>query len=91
VNPSPNLPSTGKPLPGKPDPNNNLQCRDYALRSVEQNIMQMALNCGFQPPVWSSDHQMHFDWCVQGNNLATTAGWIKTRDAQLNACAQKKK
>lgn len=80
----------GQAIPGKPDPNDHPQCRDYALKSVQQNQAQLALGCGFQPPVWSNDHQMHFDWCVQGN-LAVALGAIKARDAQLTACKLNKK
>jgi len=80
----------GQVIPGKPTPNDHPQCRDYALKSVEQNQKQLALGCGFQPPVWSNDHQMHFDWCVQANNLASTPGAIKARDAQLTVCMLRK-
>jgi hypothetical protein len=81
----------GQAIPGKPSPNDHPQCRDYALKSVEQNKRQMALGCGFQPPVWSNDHQMHFDWCVQGNHLAATGAAIIARDAQLAQCMLERK
>ncbi len=81
-----------KPSPGatptKPTPDTHPHCKDYALRAVQQNQEQLKLNCGFQPPVWSNDHQAHFDWCVQGNNASGIQAETQKRDAQLAACKQ---
>ncbi len=90
----PNVPGTAIPgqivPPATPTPNNNPQCRDYALKAVEQNQEQLGLGCGFQPPVWSNDHQMHFDWCAHGNNVATAAAETQKRVAALAACKSTK-
>ena len=90
---APNLPSIGTPLkpgPGPLTPNKEPLCRDYALKAVELTIDAEALKCGFQPPVWSHDHQMHFDWCMQGNNAATAATETQKREAALAACKSAK-
>jgi len=80
----------GTALQGKPTPDQRPECRDYALKSVQQNQEQLKLGCGFQPPVWSNDHQMHFDWCVRGNNATLANTETQKRDAQLTSCKQAK-
>ena len=70
-------------------PDIELICRDYALKSVEQNIEASNLSCGFVPPVWSNDHQMHFDWCMQGQNHVQTQPALDRRASELAACAQR--
>lgn len=89
------VPGAALKNPGKaksivPTPDTHPQCKNYALKSVQQNQEQAKLGCGFQPPAWSNDHQMHFDWCVKGNNAAGIQSEIGFRDAQLAACKQAK-
>jgi len=87
--PLPVLPKA-KPIPGGliilGDPNSDPQCRDYAMRSVDQYHAAQKAGCGFQPPVWSSDYKMHFDWCQRGKNRDAAAGHLTGRDAKLKAC-----
>ncbi|MDP1669163.1 hypothetical protein [Phaeovulum sp.] len=85
---SPNLPSPGQLL-NPPPPgivNNEPACRDYALKAVEMNTEALKLGCGFAAPVWSNNHQMHFDWCMQGANVAAASGENIKRAAALDAC-----
>ncbi|GEM_PF-1822165 len=81
---SPNLPSPGQPL--NPAASNEPACRDYALKAVEMNVEAQKLGCGFASPVWSNDHQMHFDWCMQGANVAVASGENIKRAAALDGC-----
>lgn len=74
--------------PAPPTPDQHPVCKDYATRSVEQYHEAQGLGCGFVPPVWSSDHQAHFDWCVRGNNAQTVAGHVAARDRALADCRQ---
>lgn len=84
------IPGSALQPKGKPTPDQRPECRDYALKSVQQNQQQLALGCGFAPPVWSNDHQMHFDWCVQSNNAKLIKAETQKRDAQLASCKQAK-
>lgn len=65
-------------------------CRDYALRAVEMNRAAQSLGCGFGPPVWSNDHQMHFDWCMKGDNHRLAPQENTGRAQQLDGCRQAK-
>ncbi|MDP3961643.1 MAG: hypothetical protein Q8Q26_16535 [Pseudorhodobacter sp.] len=81
---SPNLPSPGQAL--NPVATNEPACRDYALNAVAMNVEAQKLGCGFAPPVWSNDHQMHFSWCMQGANAASAGPETKKRAAELDGC-----
>ncbi len=79
---SPNLPSPGEPVLDKEQ-----ICRSYALQAVEWNQIAQQLQCpGFNPPVWSNNHQMHFDWCMQDNNVSTTAFHNNQRAWAIQTC-----
>jgi len=80
---APNLPSPGQPVnPAANEP----ACRDYALKAVEMNVEAQKLGCGFAAPVWSNDHQMHFDWCMQGANATFAQGENASRKVDLDLC-----
>jgi hypothetical protein len=81
---SPNLPSPGQPL--NPAASNEPACRDYALKAVEMNVEAQKLGCGFAAPVWSNNHQMHYDWCMQGANVSVASGENIKRAAELDSC-----
>ena len=76
------------PAPQPPTPDQHPVCTSYAKRSVAQYHQAQALGCGFQPPVWSSDHQGHFDWCIDGDNAQTVQNHIAARDRALSDCRQ---
>lgn len=86
------LPDTGQPL----NPNNTAvssredNCRAYAIRAVEQYASARAFGCPTPPPVWSPDHQMHFDWCMLPGNAKLSAQGTAFRDAALTACLKGK-
>lgn len=81
----------GKAVPkAPPTPGNHPVCRNYALKAVQQNQEAQKLGCGFKPPIWSNDHQMHFDWCVNGNNQNLAANETKKRQNRLNDCKKAK-
>lgn len=61
-------------------------CRIYALDAVTANKEAAKLGCGFKPPVWSNNHQNHFDWCIQGANVSSTPGHTAKRTAALAKC-----
>ncbi len=65
------------------------KCRDFALTAVKQNQIAAKHQCGFMPPVWSNDHQKHYEWCIHGNNHNNTADETHKRDLALQKCAQK--
>ncbi|MBW6505427.1 MAG: hypothetical protein K0B00_01615 [Rhodobacteraceae bacterium] len=85
---SPNLPSPGQPLNPVPPAivNNEPACRDYALKAVQMNTEAQKLGCGFAAPVWSNNHQMHYDWCMQGANASVASGENIKRAAALDSC-----
>ena len=83
----PNLPSPGQPVPDNPNKEQN--CRNYALEAVNWNQMAQQFGCpGLNPPVWSNNHQMHFDWCMLDNNVTTTAFHNGERAKAIQACQQ---
>lgn len=61
-------------------------CRTYALTAVKHNQQAAKLGCGFKPPVWSNDHQMHFDWCMRGNNSKLAGNENKKRQQKVTQC-----
>ena len=64
-------------------------CRKYALDAVELNHEAQKYQCGFKPPVWSNNHQNHFDWCRHGDNSKYTVNANKKRKASLQTCKAK--
>jgi hypothetical protein len=65
-----------------------VRCTEYANEARRQFRDQAALNCNFAPPVWSDDFNLHFNWCMQGNNIdQIDAGWLM-REAGLAVCRQ---
>jgi len=88
--PAPKAKSPGLPSPGQAVAARDAACRDYALKAVEANVEQLKLGCGFQPPVWSNDHQRHFDWCMQGANDQFIGAETKKRSLALKDCRQAK-
>lgn len=70
--------------------NNEPLCRTYALTAVDLTVEAEKLQCGFQPPVWSKDHQTHFDWCMQGANATVAPSQNVQRSADLQTCAAQK-
>lgn len=64
-------------------------CKRYAVESVRQNEANLALKAGFTGPAWSSNYDHHYNWCIQGNNLATTPGHLADREKALQENAVK--
>lgn len=77
----PGLPGSGQPLPTR-----EAKCRDYAEQAVIQNAQQIQMNCGYKPPVWNSDPNAHYTWCMAGNNVAQADGGWLMREAGLANC-----
>jgi len=64
------------------------RCRQYALSAVEMTLAAQKLPCpAFGPPAWSTNHQAHFDWCMQGLNVVQAATEELKRALALAACA----
>ncbi len=61
-------------------------CRNYALTAVKHNQQAIKLNCGFRPPVWSNNHQGHFDWCMRGANSKSAANETNKRAQAIKVC-----
>lgn len=61
-------------------------CRTYALEAVDANHKAAALGCGFKPPVWSNNHQKHYDWCMHGDNPLRAGQETKARATKLANC-----
>ena len=80
-----------KPIPGKILPTKDKTCRHYALTAVNYNIEARKLKCGFRPPVWSNNHQMHYDWCMRGNNFKIADRENVKRAGRLSKCVAKAK
>ncbi len=62
-------------------------CRAYALEAVNWNQIAHKKNCvNLTAPVWSNNHQMHFDWCMHGNNYKMTAKSNLDRAEYVQSC-----
>ncbi|MBU1340788.1 MAG: hypothetical protein KKE44_20055 [Proteobacteria bacterium] len=64
-------------------------CKRYAAESVRQNEQNISLNAGFTGPAWSSNFNHHYNWCIQGNNLASTPMHLANREKALQEYAIK--
>lgn len=64
-------------------------CRRYATEAVRQNEQNKKLKAGFTGPAWSSNYDDHFNWCRQGNNLASTPDHLAFREKALQQFAVK--
>lgn len=64
-------------------------CRRYAAESVRQNEQNLALKSGFSGPAWNSSFDYHYNWCIQGNNLAGTPVHLANREKALQEDAIK--
>lgn len=77
---------TGLTGPGQALTSREDSCRAYALSAVQQNALQMQLHCNYAPPVWNSDPNAHFNWCMEAGNVALTEAGRLMREAGLAAC-----
>jgi len=89
------IPTPGSRDPGLTDPGQALasredRCRAYAQTAILQNQMQQQQQCGFAPPVWNSDPNAHYVWCMAGNNITQTESGTLMREAGLASCRQGK-
>jgi len=75
------------PAPPKPSARETF-CRNYALESVNQNQMAIGQGCAVGPPVWSNNHQAHFDWCMLDSNDSAAKIAVAERNKFLATCAQ---
>ncbi len=78
-----------KPVGAGAGSQKNLACSRYAEESVRQNQMNAQLGAGLNGPAWSNDFQAHYNWCIQGNNLATTPLHLANREKALQEFAVK--
>lgn len=79
---------TGPTGPGQAITSREDRCRAYAESAYQQNLQAQQLHCGYGPPVWNSDRNAHYAWCMQANNVELTqAGWLM-REAGLATCRQ---
>jgi len=62
-------------------------CENYAKVSVQQNKQNLSLNCGFNPPSWSSDYNAHKNWCLHGTNYLQADKQLASRKKQLATCS----
>jgi len=53
---------------------------------VQQHQQNAEFACGLSGPQWNKDYRYHYDWCVQGRNSESAAGWNQWRDAQIAQC-----
>jgi len=88
-------PSVAVPLPQPPVnlvPNKHTEkiCSAYALKAVKLNQKARKNHCGFLPPVWSNDHQKHFDWCMRGENNKRASIENSKRETALRQCLTQK-
>lgn len=58
-------------------------CKRYAAESVRQNEQNISLKAGFTGPAWNSSFDYHYNWCIQGNNLASTPMHLANREKAL--------
>ncbi len=61
-------------------------CENYARESVGQNKQNLSLDCGFKPPSWSSNFNVHKNWCLHGNNSLQSDKHLADRKKQLARC-----
>ncbi len=78
-----------KPVGANAGSQKNPSCSRYAEESVRQSQMNVQLGAPFNGPVWSNDFQAHYQWCIQGNNLATTPMHLANREKALQEYAVK--
>ena len=67
-------------------------CRNYALTAVDLNHRAQKYHCRglfFMPPMWSNDHQKHYDWCMKDSNSKLAVKENNKRKNQLNECINK--
>lgn len=63
------------------------ECETYATLAVSQNRENIARDCGFAGPLWSSTKQSHLDWCRQDGTAESTAKRTAIRkDALTETC-----
>jgi hypothetical protein len=64
-------------------------CRQYADQAIQQNQQNVQLDCGFDGPRWSSDHDGHYHWCLQ-QPAAAVGEESMARDDRLDECRNRK-
>ena len=65
-------------------------CKDYADKAVQMSAEAQGLGCGFQFPVWSTDYNHHYNWCMDGANIGQADPANIQRAADLAKCTAEK-
>jgi hypothetical protein len=64
-------------------------CEEYAATAVRQHRENLKRDCGFSGPRWQSSRELHFAWCVTGENYLAAPRETETRQRELAACEQR--
>jgi len=65
-------------------------CKDYADKAVQMSAEAQNLGCGFQFPVWSTDYNHHYNWCMHGANIGQVDPANIQRASDLSKCTAEK-
>jgi hypothetical protein len=85
--PPPGQPSPPPPAP-RPPPGDFNRCQQYAQTAVAQNQRNVQMRCGFTGPRWSSDLQLHHQWCMGVPRASADAETSARENALRNSCPQ---
>jgi hypothetical protein len=65
-------------------------CETYAKTAIKQQAKNLEKNCGLKGARWQSDYDIHYNWCVSGNNYKTAApNETRARQQALDQCIAK--
>jgi hypothetical protein len=67
------------------------KCDEYAKAAVKQSEQGAKLKCGFFGSEWNSVHQVHYDWCLAGDNVNNIQQHTNIRNKKLKRCGKKAK
>ena len=63
------------------------KCDEYAKIAVLQNDSNLQMKCGFTGPLWNSDYNYHFNWCMNGDNVQFADKETKARADIKGKCS----
>lgn len=61
-------------------------CAQYAHNAILANKLNKAQGCGFGGPVWKSDYNHHYSWCLTANRSDADNGERLRNNKLANSC-----
>ena len=62
-------------------------CSQYAHNAILANKLNRAQGCGFGGPVWSSNYNHHYKWCLTANRSDADNGERLRNNKLANSCS----